>query len=151
MILFLDFDGVLHPFPLKPPDRPFSAIGHLWAILERLPEATVVITSTWRERHAFPALVAMLRAQGGEHFAERFVGTTPMLEDGREYVPGVRQREVEAWLEANASEGRKYLILDDIDSYFDADCAQLFLVNGATGLTQDDVESVVAKMNGRSF
>ena len=149
MILFLDFDGVLHPFPMKPSDRPFSAIGHLWAILERLPEASVVISSTWREWHDFSALVAMLRAQGGERFAARFVGTTPILEDDREYVRGVRQREIEAWLETNASQGRHHLILDDIESYFQADCARLFLVDGATGLTRDDVESVVAKMNGR--
>jgi hypothetical protein len=62
MILFLDIDGVLHPFPARPGDRPFTAIGHLWAILERVLNASVVITSTWRERYGKSALVAMLAA-----------------------------------------------------------------------------------------
>ena len=101
MVLFLDIDGVLHPFPLAIDDEQFSAIDRLWVLLERLPTVHVVITSTWRERHSFDELVQMLTKHGGVKFKERFVGITPVLEPPNEYVPGIRQREIEAWLHAN--------------------------------------------------
>ena len=134
MILFLDFDGVLHPFPMGPSDKPFSAILPLWSILEASPSLSVVITSTWREKHAFEDLVALLVARGGERFFDRFLGTTPILESSTDYEPGIRQREIESWLADNAPPNTPYLILDDIEEYFDANCKNLYLVDGTTGL-----------------
>jgi hypothetical protein len=146
MVLFLDIDGVLHPFPLAIDDEQFSAIDRLWVLLERLPTVHVVITSTWRERHSFDELVQMLTKHGGVKFKERFVGITPVLEPPNEYVPGIRQREIEAWLHANDRANKPYIILDDIESYFDADCARLYLVDGTTGLTNQDVEAVAGHL-----
>jgi hypothetical protein len=142
MILFLDFDGVLHPFPMGPSDKPFSAILPLWSILEASPNLSVVITSTWREKHAFEDLVALLVARGGERFSDRFLGTTPIMESSADYEPGIRQREIESWLADNAPPNTPYLILDDIEEYFDANCKNLYLVDGTTGLTERDVGMV---------
>lgn len=146
MILFLDIDGVLHPFAARHSDRLFTSIAHLWSILERLPEVSVVITSAWRERHALPELVAMLVAQGGGRYAQRFVGATPVLDDGSGYKPGTRQRETEAWLAEHAPGSIRHLILDDIETEFSPDCPCLYLVDGATGLTAKDVDAVVARL-----
>jgi len=142
MILFLDFDGVLHPFPMGPTDSHLSATSALWKILDRIPEASVVITSTWRERYSFQELVELLIAHGGERFASRFIGVTPIMESATDYVPGMRQREIESWLAANEAGQQRYVILDDIEEYFDSACKNLYLVDGVTGLTEDDVESV---------
>lgn len=142
MILFLDFDGVLHPFPMRPSHKEFSAITPLWKILENLPELSVVISSTWRERYSFSELIALLSAHGGEGFSKRFVGVTPILESTSDYVPGIRQREIEAWLANNVPENTPYVILDDIEEYFDSSCANLYLVDGVIGLTNNDVDMI---------
>jgi len=142
MILFLDFDGVLHPFPMGPTDSHLSATSALWNILDRIPEATVVITSTWRERYSFQELLELLRAHGGERYASRFIGVTPIMESATDYVPGIRQREIESWLATNGASQESYVILDDIEEYFDFTCKNLYLVDGVTGLTENDVESI---------
>lgn len=142
MILFLEFDGVLHPFPMRPTDTPLSAVAPLWAILEKNPDLSAVITSTWRERYSFSALVDLLAAHGGEALTKRFVGVTPIMESAADYVPGIRQREIEAWLVDNATDDTPYLILDDIEEYFDSTCKNLYLVDGVTGLTANDVETI---------
>lgn len=142
MILFLDFDGVLHPFPMGASDCHFSATPPLWDVLDKLPEISVVVTSTWRERYSFAELVGLLKSHGGERFVSRFVGVTPILESASDYVPGIRQREIESWLRENAAEQTRYIILDDIEEYFDSTCKNLYLVDGVTGLTQGDVERI---------
>lgn len=147
MILFLDFDGVLHPFPMGPDDKHLSAVASLWRILEKNPELSVVITSTWRERHTLEELVALLSANGGGQFKHRFVGVTPTLE-GADYIPGVRQREIESWLANHAPQNAPYIILDDIEDYFDSNCRNLYLVDGSIGLTESDVEAVGLWLRG---
>lgn len=142
MIIFLDFDGVLHPFPMGPSDSPLSAVAPLWRILEKYPGISVVITSTWRETYSFSALIDLLAAHGGAPFTKRFVGVTPVMESAADYVPGIRQREIEAWLVDNAADDTPYLILDDIEEYFDSTCKNFYLVDGVTGLTANDVETI---------
>lgn len=142
MIIFLDFDGVLHPFPMGPSDQQFSATGPLWKVLENIPEISVVITSTWREKYSFLELVGLLAAHGGELFADRFLGITPILESACDFMPGIRQREIESWLSKNVPENTSYLILDDIEEYFDSSCKNLYLVDGVTGLTENDIDMI---------
>lgn len=120
---------------MGPTDSHLSATPVLWKILDRIPEATVVITSTWREQYSFQELLELLRAHGGECYAPRFIGVTPIMECATEYVPGIRQREIESWLATNGASQKSYLILDDIEEYFDFTCKNLYLVDGVTGLT----------------
>ncbi len=147
MILFLDFDGVLHPFPMTPASSTFSATSSLWALLEKPPEIYVVITSTWREQFQLPQLVNLLGEHGGANFAARFIGMTPIMESATDYIPGIRQREIESWLTENGMENERYIILDDIEDYFDSTCAHLYLVDGVTGLTEYDVQMISEWIN----
>lgn len=147
MILFLDFDGVLHPFPMTPASAHFSATAPLWTVLERFPEISVVITSTWRERLSLTQLVNLLREHGGENFTSRFIGVTPIMESTTDYVPGIRQREIESWLINNGVAGERHIILDDIEEYFDRTCTNLYLVDGVTGLTEHDAEMIPVWLN----
>jgi hypothetical protein len=142
MVLFLDFDGVLHPFPMTPTSIHFSATSALWKVLDKLPELSVVITSTWRERFSLPQLVELLKDHGGERFTGRFIGVTPIMESATDYVPGIRQREIESWLVQNRIVEEPYIILDDIEEYFDSTCTNLYLVDGVTGLTESDAEMI---------
>lgn len=142
MIIFLDFDGVLHPFPMAPTSIHFSSLAPFWKVLTKMPEVSVVITSTWRERASLPQLVKLLTANGGEEFTNRFIGITPILESVSDYVPGIRQREIESWLIDNCLTEEHYIILDDIEEYFDSSCTHLYLVDGTTGLTEHDAEMI---------
>ena len=51
-ILFLDFDGVLHPDGIAL----FSRLGLLEEYLLKMPEIEIVISSTWRETQGFDEL-----------------------------------------------------------------------------------------------
>lgn len=145
MILFLDFDGVLHPYPLGRAGKPLSALPLLWQILDAVPELSVVISSTWREEYAFAELAKWLTAGGGERFAARLIGTTPVMDSPDDYVPGIRQREIEAWLAENHATDHPYVIVDDMEAYFDLSCENLYLVDAATGLTPADVDNIIAR------
>ncbi|WP_305824773.1 HAD domain-containing protein [Massilia brevitalea] len=145
MILFLDFDGVLHPYPLGRAGKPLSALPLLWRILDAVPELSVVISSTWREEYAFAELAEWLTAGGGERFGARLIGTTPIMDSPDDYVPGIRQREIEAWLAAHHATDHPYVIVDDMAAYFDLSCENLYLVDAATGLTPADADSIIAR------
>ena len=145
MILFLDFDGVLHPYPLGRAGRHFSALPLLWQILDAVPELSVVISSTWREEYALAELTGWLTAGGGERFAARLLGTTPVMDSPDDYVPGIRQREIESWLAQHHATQQPYVIVDDMEAFFDLSCKNLYLVDAATGLTQADADSIIAR------
>jgi len=51
-IIFLDFDGVLHPDGVGL----FSRLPLLESFLSRMPEAEIVVSSTWREDHTLDEL-----------------------------------------------------------------------------------------------
>ena len=142
MILFLDFDGVLHPFPMTSISIHFSATPSLWTILEKIPDISVVITSTWREQFSLAQLVELLKGHGGERFSHRFIGVTPIMESTTDYVHGIRQREIESWLLENEVTDEPYIILDDIEEYFDSTCPNLYLVDGVSGLTEHDATMI---------
>lgn len=142
VLLFLDFDGVLHPFPLNQDGEYFSQIEYLWKLLESNPALEVVITSTWREKHSFNELLSIFKTCGGEKYHNRFIGVTPILEDPNNYMSGVRQDEIEQWLKDNTLIEVPYIILDDIEEYFHSNCKNLYLVDGSTGLTLDEITNI---------
>ena len=142
VIIFLDFDGVLHPFPTRSSDGLFSALPIFWKLLDMLPEVSVVITSTWREHHDLSALTDLITANGGERHRDRIVGVTPVIGSPDVIFQGERQDEIEAWITKNAP-GSRYVILDDIPDFFHPGCTQLFLTNYETGLVDDDVPKII--------
>ena len=113
MILFLDFDGVLHPF-FPREDLPDAENQHLSylprfaAVLQDFPTVRLVIASDWRKRHTLDELRSLFGDLGS-----RIVGTTPVLEKiGLDWT-GCRQREVLAYLEAEKLDGMRWIALDD--------------------------------------
>lgn len=143
VIIFLDFDGVLHPFPTNSATSLFSSLPVFWSLLEALPEASVVITSTWREHHDLRTLTDLITANGGEHHRDRIIGVTPNMEHPERILQGERQDEIEAWISANTFGSLRYVILDDIPDFFHPGCAQLYLTNYETGLVDDDVPKII--------
>lgn len=126
-ILFLDFDGVLHADTGLAGN--FSRLGHLEKYLLKMPDVEIVISSSWRETYSFDKLKAFFPL----HLRDRIIGTTPVLETS--FDDGGRQREIEAFLkDASLNESNSsWVALDDMQFLFDADCAQLILVDASNG------------------
>ncbi|WP_332853644.1 HAD domain-containing protein [Duganella sp. S19_KUP01_CR8] len=146
MILFLDFDGVLHPdinynAELLMCNRPL-----LEDVLRSRPKVDVVISSTWREAHALGELQSLFCAD----IAPRIVGVTPRwreIQDDSAFGRYVRQAEIEAWLRSHNRAWQQWLAVDDQPHLFKPFCANLFATNPATGLTEADCEVLAQRLH----
>lgn len=113
MILFLDIDGVLHPFfPREDlPDaenQHFSYLPRFAMLLRDYPSVRLVISSDWRKHHTLGELRDLFGDLGS-----RLIGTTPALEKSGLDWTGHRQREAMAYLEAEGLAGVRWIALDD--------------------------------------
>ena len=135
-ILFLDFDGVLHPEHCHE-SKHFCCLPILEEVLREVPECKVVITSTWRLERSFEALLRRFSPD----IAAMVEGVTPRYCDLKNtpdtLVSYQREAECNAWLWANDMPYSSWVALDDRSWLYRPFCKSLFLVNGRTGLTQD--------------
>lgn len=74
MVLYLDFDGALHPENSRTEPK-FCRLPLLEAWLGERPSVEVVISSSWREVHPFAELVSFF----AEDLQHRVIGVTPLL------------------------------------------------------------------------
>lgn len=127
MLLFLDFDGVLHPFLARSSADAFCYLPRLEAVLRDFPAVRVVIASTQRERTPLWFLLEQFSAD----IAARIVGATPVMEirDASD-VAGSRYREIRAYL---GDSGASWLALDDDATLFPPGCAELVLCGDCFG------------------
>lgn len=141
-ILFIDFDGVTHPFPGN--ERDFSRVCFLWDILRLCPDVVIVFSTSWRVTHHFTRLVELVTKGGGEDLVARFIGCTPNL--GKANLDKWRDVEILAWLDKSMFDG-KYLIVDDSASLFRQECRELYLIDGRKALCKEDVIEICWRFN----
>ncbi|MDY0748735.1 HAD domain-containing protein [Paucibacter sp. R3-3] len=142
MVLFLDFDGVLHPYPC-PVEQYFCRRQLLEGWLRERPDLDVVISSNWRERRSLDELRGYFSAD----LQSRVIGVTPVLKrqawaqfDGE--LPPMRferETEVKQWLHGSGEPWRRWAALDDQAWMFGPFCKQLVLCDGAVGLTPHEL------------
>ncbi len=135
-ILFLDFDGVLHPRTSG--TCRFAPL--LAEFLRAQPSVQVVISSTWRLQYPLEDL----REWFARDVQDRFIDVTPELPGGA----ASRQREIEQWLRRRASV--RWAALDDEASLFTPGCPQLVLTESATGLTKATLELLARHVRGEA-
>lgn len=144
-ILFLDFDGVLHPEDCHE-SKHFSCLPVLEGVLRQAPEWQVVITSTWR----LAKPLDQLRGFFSPDIAARVVGETPRFSELTDVPSSLlgyqREAECHAWLRDNDLSYLPWLGLDDRSWLYRPFCKTLFLVNGKTGLTWDVADQLAIKM-----
>jgi hypothetical protein len=146
MILFLDFDGVCHPNYIDA--KAFSCNEQLWKILRARPDVLVVFSTSWRETHRPDELLNFATQGGGEDLAHRFVGQTPRIRACSDYEPcGL---ECKQWLDSNGHAATPWLALDDIRHQFHGGHPNLYVVDGSTGLTDADVEKIIARLKTKA-
>jgi hypothetical protein len=135
VLLFLDLDGVLR--------RRHAALYRLEAdrlaafedALRWIPDAEVVITSTWREVMPLPKL----RALFSEDLRGRIVGVTPLarLRDGH-----YRHREVLAYLRLHALSDTPWIAIDDNPDHYPAAC-DVLLIDPTRGFDREAARNLV--------
>ena len=128
MILFLDFDGVLHPF--SRPDGAFSLLPRVERVIRDFPDVDIVISSTWREMHALDDL----RTFFSPDIRARIVDVTPVL-DGAANLH-VREAEITHWLRSAGREGEAWVAVDDSEWFFSPQCGNLILVDAEAGFDE---------------
>lgn len=111
LIIFLDFDGVLHHFfPLPDVDpsenNHFHFLPYFEAMMREL-DCEVVISSTWRKKYSLEEM----RAHFSEDVRHKVIGVTPSVGTGNGY--GARETEVLAYLEQTGQTDRAWVGVDD--------------------------------------
>lgn len=130
-VLFLDFDGVLHPF-FPRADLPDAENQHLSyvprfaAVLRDHPAVRVVIASDWRKHHTLDELRSLL----GPELGQRVIGTTPVLDKVGMDWTGHRQREAMAFLQAEDLIGVRWIALDDDPENYLPEAPLILCVDG---------------------
>lgn len=149
MLLFLDFDGVLHPENLceEDRDRLFCGLPLLHEILRASPRVQVVFSTSWRLLYPRNALIQMV-TKGAPELASLFIGHTPALDtsDRPRGIVGLREDEIRRWLFLNEQENHPWLALDDCRDFYWPGCSNLYLVDRETGLVPDDVWAVIESL-----
>lgn len=140
MILFLDFDGVLHGL-----GRPvFEHLHRFEAVLRDFPHIEVVISSSWRENYSLDDLVAFF----SEDLQSRIIGTTPvMTAKWPPYPRCVRHKEIQEFIIKTGCETRPWLALDDDQTLFPPDCVSLILCEPITGFDDEAADVLRARLN----
>jgi hypothetical protein len=135
MLLFLDFDGVLHPEPSFQSETLFCHLPKLESILRDFPNVDVVISSSWRDTRTLTELQALFSPD----IRMRIVGVTP---DWRNH-PGLfdvignypRHIEIEAWRRDSGRLWEDWIAIDDRAYWFRPFLKNLVRCDPTTGLT----------------
>ncbi|MBC3862425.1 hypothetical protein H8K32_09975 [Undibacterium jejuense] len=135
MILFLDFDGVLHPEPCYEEAQLFSCLPRLENVLRDFPEVQIVISSTWRDKRSLIELKAFF----SEDIADRIIGTTPAWREIPEIMDTIgyqRHAEIEGWLRKSCRPWINWLAIDDKPYLFKPFLKNLIKTNSPTGFDE---------------
>jgi len=141
-VLFLDFDGVVHPESCSSAQL-FCGLPLIEEVLLRYPRVEIVISSSWREHHGLQEL------QG--HFSpalrDRVVGCTPIYrQDPCEPAQRhVREIECTSWLRAHRPDAQ-WLALDDNPRLFRKGCQNLLSIDGRVCFTAADALRLDARL-----
>jgi len=132
MILFLDFDGVLHEDPCFDEARLFARAPGLAAALEPFPEVHIVLSTSWRTERTLAEMSQPLP----EALRRRLIDATPLItasDSPAALRPYRRHAECACWLRRQGHEQTPWFALDDRPSLFAPHCEQLILCDSNVG------------------
>ena len=144
MILFLDFDGVLHPDKAFFNKDLFTRLPLVESVLREFPDVEIVISSAWR----LEVSARQLRKHFSDDIAPRIIGVTPnfLNLDPKAAIDGVqyyeRHWECDAWLRANRPAGTPWMALDDRAYWFRPSCPNLMALQADVAFTADHVDEL---------
>lgn len=152
MVIFVDFDGVMHPEDCVDPSdtRMFAQRWHLDVVVRRLRHRPrLVISSAWRITRQMSEIERFFPADIGACL----VGKTPVFQDVVHTVPDrlhsyPREAECWTWLRCNNALGEPWLAIDDQPGLYRPFSKNLYIVDPATGLTENDVPKLMEVIHG---
>ncbi len=124
VILFLDYDGVLHPDPCTDAGRLFENAPRLAQALEPFAGIGIVLSTSWRTKRTEAELLDPLPAG----VRQRVLGFTPCCSDfspPTELIPYRRHAECLQWLKMHAMADSPWWALDDRADWFMPYCENL--------------------------
>lgn len=131
-LLFLDFDGVLHPVTSKPGETlPFEWVPELAALLSEAPGVAIAVHSSWAERYSLDELTDFLGPLGS-----RLIGGVDRGPKASSILAFLRSRpEVEDWL-----------VIDDEEGEIPADLrARLVICDGTRGISDPAIQDQIRR------
>ena len=132
VIVFLDFDGVLHQDPCPDPARLFENAPRLAHALSDFPRVVLVLSTAWRQGATYEQLIELLPVP----LRQRAIGVTPNFSDFAStaaLVPYRRQAECMYWMRQNRVQDEPWIALDDRPSEFTPYCENLIACNPQSG------------------
>ncbi len=127
-ILFLDFDGVLHP---SISTDFFTRLGVLWSAIQDSP-TQIVISSSWRFQYPTSRLKQFL----GPDIGKQLIGTTSEAFIGKH----ARHEEIKQWVALYGC--TDWAILDDSRFEFPENLPRLNLCDARLGITQENADEL---------
>ncbi len=131
-LLFLDFDGVLHPTTTSLDRPPFCHAPLLESALQGR-DCDVVVSSSWRHHHTHQEILAHLPSA----LRQKVVGFTGQAHIGR----WPRFTEIQNYMVHLGI--ANWRALDDSFLEFPENCSELIRCNPNEGLTSSQVQAVV--------
>jgi len=132
MILFLDFDGVLHEDPCFDERRLFARAPDLVQALAPFPEVQIVLSTSWRTKRTLAEMTQPLP----DGLRKRVVDATPLITSSDAPAalrPYRRHAECACWLRRQGHAQTPWFALDDRPSLFTPHCEQLILCDSNAG------------------
>lgn len=146
-VLFLDFDGVMHP-EFCHESKHFMHLETFETVMRAAPDVELVISSTWRYKRSLEELKALF----SDDVAARIVGVTrpyAQLVDVSDVLVGYeREAECRHWLEQHGRITQEWLAVDDRSWNFRPFNPHVFLVNGEVGLDVNAATKLAARIHG---
>lgn len=154
--IFLDFDGVLNTEkhqaflrsnglntcdqygPIFDPD----AVEYLSDILSRVPDAKIVIISSWK----FEGEDRMFQLWKDRNLPGELLGITPtMIPMCMDDLYAGKGREIKSWLANHPTSN--YVILDDVPDFLSEQMSHYIEINPIVGITPEVVDAAVNTLN----
>lgn len=149
MILFLDFDGVLHPegeAHILSGGVDFCFLPRLEALLREFPFVKIVISSSWREQLRYKTLLKPFSSD----IRARILGATPHSGFGLPPPYGKREGEILAWLQIHDAIDEPWIALDDAYWQFGHCKDHLVVCGSLTGFDDKAGAELRARFEGIS-
>lgn len=150
-ILFLDFDGVLHPDPCAK-SAFFCQLPLIEEVLRVHKAVELVISSSWRYDNS----LNKLRSYFSSDIGESVIGITPNVArtDNEGWIPQHllqhhREWECRKWIRQNRSVDTPWLAIDDVPEWFVPDCPDLLVTASSSGFQPEQMAKLSTMIQER--
>lgn len=137
-LLFLDFDGVLHPARSNPSEH-FSNLPRFEQVVRDYPTLRIVLSTTWQHAYSLSAL----RSRFAVDIRNRIIGGT---RDARPVEPDSRYLQICTFLVRSGQEKAPWVALDDAEHEFPNGCEELVLCDPARAFDEEAEERLHSKL-----